>query len=197
MKDVLSNLRLVTPAVSDPVSVAEAKAYCRIDGSTEDTFIESLIKAAVQWIENHPFCARALMVQTYRLTLDRFPDAIVLPRPPLVSVSSVKYYDVNGDQQTLATDQYQVASQSEPARIVPAPGCTWPSTQDRLEAVEVNYTAGYANAASVPPGLKLAVLLLVSHWYRTREPVNIGTSVTPIALTVESLLSQHWHGQVT
>jgi len=197
VKDVLSNLRLVTPAVSDPVSVAEAKAYCRIDGSTEDTFVESLIKTAVRWIEDHPFCSRALVSQEYQLTLSRFPDAIVLPRPPLVSVSSVKYYDVNGDQQTLATDQYQVASQSEPARIVPAPGCTWPSTQERLEAVEVNYTAGYANAASVPPGLKLAVMMLVNHWYRTREPVNIGTSVTPIALTVEALLSQHWHGQVT
>ena len=197
MKDVLSNLRLVTPAVSDPVSVAEAKTYCRIDGSTEDTFIESLIKAAVRLREDHPFCSRALISQEYQLTLSRFPDEIVLPRPPLVSVSSVKYYDVNGDQQTLATDQYQVASQSEPARIVPAPGCTWPSTQERLEAVEVNYTAGYANAASVPPGLKLAVMMLVNHWYRTREPVNIGTSVTPIALTVESLLSQHWHGQVT
>jgi len=197
VKDVLSNLRLVTPAASDPVSVAEAKAYCRIDGSTEDTFVESLIKTAVRWIEDHPFCSRALVSQEYQLTLSRFPDAIVLPRPPLVSVSSVKYYDVNGDQQTLATDQYQVASQSEPARIVPAPGCTWPSTQERLEAVEVNYTAGYANAASVPPGLKLAVMMLVNHWYRTREPVNIGTSVTPIALTVEALLSQHWHGQVT
>jgi len=41
----------------------------------------------------------------------------------------------------------------------------------------------------VPENLKLAIKLLVSHWYENREPVNIGNIVNEISLTVNSLLS--------
>ena len=66
----------------------------------------------------------------------------------------------------------------------------WPDIYDRPDAVEVNFTAGYADAASVPKILRHAVLLLISHLYENRAAVSNG-QVTEIPYTVKHLLESH------
>ncbi|CAM6608640.1 head-tail connector protein [Klebsiella quasipneumoniae] len=39
--------------------------------------------------------------------------------------------------------------------------------------------------------IKLALMLLVSHWYENREPVNIGNITTTLPFGVKSILEQH------
>jgi hypothetical protein len=54
--------------------------------------------------------------------------------------------------------------------------------------VEVEYTAGYGfDGSSVPRPLKLAILLLVAHWYQNREAASIETGL-PIPFAVENIL---------
>jgi uncharacterized phiE125 gp8 family phage protein len=186
-------LSLHTAAASLPVSVPEAKAQCRIDQAItdEDSLIEALVEAATDYVETAT--RRALMPQTWDDQRDAFPcDVIELPLSPVSAITSITYVDTNGDTQTWSSALYQtdlpVGPQAARARIQPVYGGYFPTTRDQLNAVTVRFVAGYANAAAVPEGLKAVIKLLVAHWYIRREPVNIGNIVSPVPLTIDSLL---------
>lgn len=98
---------------------------------------------------------------------------IYLPLPPLQTVDSVKYYDQDGVQQTLSSSLYIVDTVSEPARITPAYGTTWPSTQNRINAVEVAFTCGYGLAVAVPDGIKSWIKIRIGSLYEHRAEVAI------------------------
>lgn len=181
-------LILVTAPAAEPITLTEAKAHLRVTGTDEDTLIAALIAAARQNLDGRDgWLGRSLMPQTWELRLYAFPASITIPLPPLQSVDSIKYIDLDGDEQTLDPALYQVVA-GEPARIVPAYGQTWPSTRCQPEAVRVRFTAGYADAASVPAPIKAAILLNVGTLYRDRETVNIGNIVAELP-TVSLLLS--------
>lgn len=171
-------LRLKTGPVSEPVSLAEAKAFARRTTATEDALFTALITAARQVCENE--IQRALLPQSWEKTLDVFPDEIELPYPPVTSVTSLKFNDVDGNPQTLNPTSYRLDSASEPAWIVPAFGLTWPATHASVNAVTVEYVAGYANAAAVPEAIKTWIKLMVNHYYENREASIPGVTLQPI-----------------
>jgi uncharacterized phiE125 gp8 family phage protein len=149
-----------------PVSLEEAKQQVRAtDCDDEDGLIGAYIHAATAAASDR--LQRALVPTRYRLTLDSFPDAIELILPPIISVQSVKYIDENGDQQTLDPQDYFLDSVSEPGCLVPAAGRAWPTTQDRINAVEVEYTSGYADSA-IPSPIKSWILLATGDLYEQR-----------------------------
>jgi uncharacterized phiE125 gp8 family phage protein len=193
-----SSLTLVTaPDAASPftevVTVSELKTHCRIDVSDEDTYLEAIILAARQYAENYTW--RAFMTQTWRATYDCFPCVIEVPRPPLQSVTSITYVDDAGDTQTLSASLYQVDTKSQPGRIIPAYGESWPTIRsDTLNAVTVNFVAGYGDdPEDVPAGLRHAVKFLAGHFYENRENVLIGNGLTVnvLPMAVESLLGMH------
>lgn len=181
-------LVLVTPPAQEPVPLAEAKAHLRVDTADDDALIQALIVAAREHVEH--IIRRALVTQTWDLILDAFPaDEIMLPRPPLQSVSSITYRLQDGTVVTLDPANYVVDTKSEPGRVVLAPGRSWPS--DPLYAagaVTVRYVAGYGDPAAVPVAIKQAILLLVGHWYENREAVAVGHTVIQLPMTVDALL---------
>lgn len=104
---------------------------------------------------------------------------IVIPLPPLQTVDSIKYYDTDGVQQTLSPSLYIVDNTSEPARVVPAVGMTWPSTQNRINAVEVRFTAGYdSTGVLLPSGVRAWMLLRIADLFENREAVVMGVRGT-------------------
>lgn len=155
---------------ADVVTLVEAKAQTRVEISAEDTYIQTLITAARELCE--AFTRRAFLTTHFLAYLDAFPkaaDTIVLPRSPVASVDSIKYYDADNALQVLAASTYDVDTRSEPARITLAYGASWPSEYDRLNAVEIAFTAGYGAASDVPQAVKQAVLVTVADWYLNRE----------------------------
>lgn len=179
-------LTLVDVPSTEPVTLAEAKSHLRVTGADDDTLITALIVGARQATEN--FTHRALITQTWDLTLDAFPDEITVPLPLLQSVTSISYIDGNGASQTLASTEYTVDAKSEPGRIVPAYGKSWPVIRNIINAVTVRFVAGHADAAAVPQAIKQALLLQIGHLYEHRESVNIGSSVTELPMASEYLL---------
>ncbi len=165
--------RTSNPA-NEPLSTAEAKSHLRVDTSDEDTYIASLVAAAREEAERVSW--RALITQTWRLTLDRFPTgdaAIVVPRPPLQSVTSIQYVDENGDTQTVVSSAYDVDTNREPGRIVPAFGESWPSTRREAEAVTIVFVAGYGDdATDIPENTRHWLRLHVGHWHCHRGLPN-------------------------
>lgn len=162
-------LKLITPATTYPVTLADAKLHCRVDTNADDALITALITAATDMAEQN--MRRAIMTQTWELTLDEFPDAFELTRVPVQSITSVKYFDTTGTQQTLSSALYALDNADENgfSFVVPVYNGTWPTTRDQINAVAVRYVAGYADAASVPEGIKQWIKLMVSTMYENRE----------------------------
>lgn len=131
------------PAGSEPLSPADLKQHLRISDSEEDTLLAAYLAAGRRWAET--FTRRQFVRAEWQLRMDCFPEwELRLPRPPLISVSSIVYLDSAGTSQTLAADLYTVDRFAEPGVIVPAYGQTWPTVQDGTpNAVVVTYLAGY------------------------------------------------------
>jgi len=178
----------VAPA-SEPVTRAEAKLFCRVDGDSDDSlFDDVVIPAAREHVEL--FTGRALINQTLLYSLPEFPacdDGVIrLPKPPLASVTSIAYVDTDGASQTV--DSWQSDIRSSPGRIKPAYDASWPATRDVLNAVTITYVAGYgASGSSVPADIRKALLTLILHFYDERAAIIAGAAAeTPKA--VDSLL---------
>jgi uncharacterized phiE125 gp8 family phage protein len=162
-------LKLITPPSTYPVTLAEAKLHCRVDIADDDALITAFITAATETAEQKT--GRAIMSQTWELTLDAFPDTLELTRVPVQSITSVKYYDTAGVQQTVSNTLYALDATDDFgfAHISPVYAGVWPTTRDQINAVAVRYVAGYADAASVPQSIKNWILLMVSTMYEPRD----------------------------
>lgn len=165
-------LKLIIPPAEEPVTLAEAKAQCRVDGTDDDVFIGALIQSAREMAEHQT--GRALVTQTWELVLDAFPAAFVLRRPPIIAVDSVKFLDADGVQQTLDPADTLLDKDNEPGYLVPAYGKTWPDSYPVPNAVRVRYTAGYGGAANVPESIKAWMKLMIGTAYANRETVLAG-----------------------
>ncbi len=170
--------KVVTPVSVEPVLLAEARLQCKIDSddTTHDALINSLITAAREFAEH--YTGRALAPQTLEAALDGFPDAdyIDLPMPPVTSVTSIKYTDTAGAEQTLSSGAYARSTYGLGSRVNLAANGTWPSTQDVADAVRVLFVTGYTTA---PKAVKAAILLhveiecpLVPHTPAEREALE-------------------------
>lgn len=95
---------------------------------------------------------------------------IYLPNAPLIQVTSVEYVDQDGTTQTLAPSAYKVDNISQPARLVPAYGTTWPGTRNEINAVIVTYQCGYGETATaVPQPIRQWMYLRIGALYENRE----------------------------
>jgi uncharacterized phiE125 gp8 family phage protein len=176
------SIKVITPPATDPITLAEAVAHLRVVGADDNTYITSLIVAARQAAEN--ITGRALMPQTLERALDCFhepgamrnPYRLMIPRPPLTSITSIKYLNDAGVLTTMDAADYVLDDHSEPARLTPAYGTCWPSTYDQANAVLIRYVAGYANADAVPQEIKAWMLLRIGMLYENRESVAVGVT---------------------
>jgi uncharacterized phiE125 gp8 family phage protein len=176
----------------EPVSLADAKAHARVDGDAEDTLICSLILAARLHVEH--CLGLALISQSWSLYLDRWPDApfVELPLAPLISVDAVRLYSPTGSSATLDPGLFIVDAASRRPRLALHQGQSWPAPGRSVNGIEVAFTAGYGDTEDdVPAPVRLAVKMLVAHWYEAREPVLLGERADPVPATVASLIAPY------
>jgi uncharacterized phiE125 gp8 family phage protein len=146
-------LNLIAGPLVRPFTLDEVKAHLRVENDDDDLLILSMMDAAVAHLDGRDgWLGRALVEQTWELALDRFPLCIELPLPPLISVDSITYIDVNGDTVTIDPDKYQVVVEGfRKAMVVPAYRLVWPVPRDVRQAVRVTFTAGYATVSPDSP----------------------------------------------
>ncbi len=173
-------LVLVTAPLAEPILLAEAKSHIRVVSALDDTIIASWITASREYVET--VTGLQLMPATWRLILQSFPyegqfdgyqvqGCIELPKPPCRGVSRVMYADpADGSMVVLATSEYQVSTARLRGRVAPARETVWPQVDCQvLDAVTVDFDAGYETAAAVPQRAKQAIRLLIAHCYENRQ----------------------------
>jgi uncharacterized phiE125 gp8 family phage protein len=169
----MTTRRIIEPA-APAVSLAAARTAARVDLNDDGTSPldgDLALAIATYTAEAEHETGRAVIEQTWRVTLDSFPDAIELARPPLISVDHVKFYDTDGARQTLDPQDYLLDAESEPGYLVPAPGKAWPATAARINAVEVQCRCGYgADDSAVPAPVQSFILGRIQAQFALDEP---------------------------
>lgn len=169
----------------EPVTIAEAKTYCRFESAAFDDDFARWISAARDLIERDS--SRCLVPKVGELYLERFPtDFILLERVPATGLDSISYLDGDGDRVTWDSSKYRSDLNREPGIIVPAIGQTWPTAKRIVGSVIVTLDLGYATASDVPHLAKQIILFLVGHWFV--NPDSQGLIPKEIAESYQNLV---------
>lgn len=186
----MASLQRTSDAATEPISTAEAKKHMNVDFSDDDVYIGKLITAARQHAEE--ITGRSFITQTWVRMLDRFPSVICLERGDVISVTTLKYIDPDGNLQTLAPDQYQTDFTANPARVAPARNVNWPSISNiDFNAVQVTFTAGYGAASTVPEIIKDAIKIFVEHLYGFGREVASEARLQTVPHSAVALLESY------
>lgn len=175
--------RRTTTPVIPLLTIAEARAQCRIDQPDEDALLATYIQAATDQAEN--YLHRGLLTQSWTLVREDWFDELYLPNAaPLQSITSVKYRAGDGTLTTIASSAYTTDTICEPGCLFRAPNGTWPALQgDRENRVEVIYVVGWTRSADVPAAIRMGALLLVEWFYKNRgsdAKVDLPPAVTAL-----------------
>ena len=186
-------IAIATQPDSEPMDLADAKAWLRVDHNEEDQSINILISAARRWCEN--YLHRKIITTAVRQTVRKFPPTrITLEASPLVYVDAtslvVTYVDELGSPQTFDNLSYVVAYDYDPAFVLLREGYSWPSIQSRsAHPIQLAYSVGYGSAPEdVPACIKEAMLLLIGHYFVNRQDVVTGTISTQVNNAASALL---------
>jgi len=158
---------IVTGPTTWPITAAQVALF---SGIADSDLADHLIASACSYFSqktSHQICTA-----TFLQTWDEFPCDLRLDWGPVQSVSWIKYYATDGTLTTLSTAAYWSSPNNRPPRLTAADGYSWPETQYRRpEAVQAQYVAGYANYATLDPGILRALYGLISYWGKIQEPV--------------------------
>lgn len=158
-----------------------------VDGTSyEDSKVTALLQAATHQAEQilRKYIVTQTIVQS-RTCLPGGRNCIELEWGKVQSVEEFRYYDQNGNLQTLTSPYtlFELQENSTPAQLNLLPGQYWPSTQsEKRYPIEIEYVVGYGNAAAVPQEIKQAILFMVGHWYSNRENVQISSGLTALVV---------------
>ncbi|MGE0022765.1 MAG: head-tail connector protein [Hyphomicrobium sp.] len=181
-------LTLLSGPAEEPVTVAEAKAHLRLDGSAEDILVASLILTSRLHVE--AALGLALITQDWRLTLDAWPEGgiVKFPLRPIQGITSVVVKDAAGTPITVSSGTYLLDGAAMSPRLIARDG-GWPAPGLRAGGIEIAFEAGIGDEAEdVPQPIRHAILLLVAHWYEHRDPLEIGSPAAAIPPAVSELL---------
>ena len=181
---------LTTAPTIEPVTTAEAKLFARIDTADDDTLVAALVTAARQTVEKQT--GRAFIEQVWTATLDQLPSASVfeLIMRPIASITSIRAYNEDGTYSgvTVATD---IILDGQNGRVSLKSSAASISGDRTSNVYEIVYKAGYGSAAAnTPEWAKLAIKMIVAHWYEHRESAQKDT-LTNIPFGAKLLIDQN------
>lgn len=161
--------KVITAVTNEPVSLVEARLQCKVDSddTTHDAVLAALITSAREYAEQ--YTQRGMARQTLEMAFDAFPSyAFDLDRSPVASITSIRYIDNDGVEQTIAPANYSLSLYGLCNTVTPAYGYTWPTARAQRDAVKVLYVTGHSQC---PRSCKAAMLIHVE----LESPLNPHT----------------------
>jgi uncharacterized phiE125 gp8 family phage protein len=182
---------LIEGPAFEPVSLADVKAHLKVEHDEDDTLLTAAIASARFHVE--AATRRVLIEQRWRIHLDAWPRKRIVPLAiaPLITVDSVTVRDSAGVPHVADPADYEVDAISVPGRIVLSAAAPAPVGRV-INGIEIDITAGYGpSSIEVPPPLRQAILMLVTHWYEHRGAVGHDLAVLAAPLGFEALIAPY------
>lgn len=196
MRSTAAIKRTVAPAVL-PVSLAEMRDHLRVTSVDEDAYIERLIAAAVSHVDGDGDLGRAMITQTWAQWAPQSPGDVRLLMGPFQSLAAVEYYNASGSLLAADVADFETRLYGDFVICRPKENREWPTADDRPDAIKISYVAGFGDtSASVPEGIRHAIMLLASHWYDNRGVVS-SDAVNDLPMAYNALISNErvgWYG---
>lgn len=174
-----------------PVTVDECRKQMGVgnDGdNNRDFIILSRIRAVTHWFEN--LTNTKLCEQTVTAYGSQFGNKAINLCRPLQAVNSIKYFDIDGVDQTMLLSDYLVSTALH--RVSPAYGLTcWPTAREQDESVRIEYVSGYASADLIPAELKEAILFTVGAYENFQPAIEAGIRPQTVPYAALQLVQQH------
>ncbi len=202
---------VVTSATGEPVTTAEILDHLRISTTDENDLLDALEIAARQRAES--MTGRRLMPQTIKTYRNQWPGSGCAALPfaaPLQSIptTGVVYKMSTGNSTTFSSTAWIADVVGEPGSLCLEYNSDWPSdTLHNVNPISIEYKVGYSTAGAstdgtvergaVPQGIKLAIKMMVGHWYENREDTHTRFYVNDIPLASRALLSPFKVAQIT
>lgn len=170
---------LLAGPAEEPIALADARAFLRLDDTAEDGLLTTLIATARLHVQ--AVTGRAMLEQSWRLVLDDWPAtrSLALPVGPVQSLAAVTAFDLDDEPHALDPGQFVLQAGHV---LLPQALSGAPALRKRL-GLEIDYVAGYGtDPAQVPADLRHAALVLVAHWFENRDAVvaaGAGAVVPP------------------
>lgn len=165
------NWKVTTAPTVEPITLAELKTFAHIDGDLHDTVLTNIIAATRQLTED--YLGRALIEQSITLTMDFWPKTCLeLPKPPLLSITSVATLDESDVATTFSSGNYYAITNDVCGKLVIKNGSSYPTNGTRFYGgYRVIYKAGYGSTALyVPQGIKEGMKTWAAMIYDGRVP---------------------------
>jgi hypothetical protein len=207
----MNSLQLVSRSSTPAVSLTDAKTHLRVDDTYSDTYITALVERATELIEaetnvdlrtttwnwlglflhprtidgfSSPYHGHDFLTGWH---WNNFRHKIFLPRAPLQSIVSVKYYDVDNTLQTYGSNNYYVMTPHNCLGWI-QPALYWPATYDifRPDASQIQFVSGMTSASALA---QQCILLAIGSWYETREN-DTEARLSSLGLGFQRLLDQ-------
>jgi uncharacterized phiE125 gp8 family phage protein len=190
-----SRYTLIAAPTVEPITTSDALSFLRADNADDSAYVAAIISVAREMVDTHT--NRSGMRATWRMTCGSWDEAfegrrfgtrvVRILRTPLASVDHVKIYEPGATTQTTLDAATYVIADGKP-------GGLWfrdepPATDDRPDAIQIQFKAGVETAAALPASYVHAVRLLVQHLYDQRAPITMST-VNELPFGLQHLLNQ-------
>ena len=170
---------LLDGPASEPLSLAEAKTWLKLDAPDEDDLIRALIIAARLTVEAE--IGQVLMAQNWRLIADAWPGETLLVRiGAIITVIGARVFDASNTPTSLPLNAFTILPERAPAALrismLPTPG--------RAKAgIEIDLRLGFGETATdVPEPIRLAIRQLVALWFEHRGDAGTGEGGLPASI---------------
>jgi uncharacterized phiE125 gp8 family phage protein len=187
--------KIKTDVVTELVTLEQAKDWCRIEGTDEDTLITSMIKASRLAAEN--WCNSSFAQKTLYCQVDDIAERdnqFLLPYPPHRAVTTVWEVDEEGTETELTLNsgyyktgltEFNILINS----VVPAVGIVGGTFRNQIK---VEYTVGF-ETGFVPQDVILAMKrILVTNW-EFREDWVIGKGISLVPDDAKAILNRKYN----
>ena len=174
----------ITAPPIEPISLAGAKEFLRVDHDHEDALITDMIRAARERIE--AMARTSLITRRRAYTSSRLCTAtLFINHSPIRFIHKVSVIDANDNAQEVPLSELSINRRASPVSIRAKSRALLSDYAVDPVAVVVELDAGYGTEThAVPMQLRQAVLLLLAQHYEHRDAVLMR----PVPMLVDALL---------
>lgn len=173
----MAQLYELTTAGTIPVTLVETKAYLKVDASTDDALITSMINAATLFGEK--YTGRDFRVNTWTMRQNDFDPRMCLRRSTIATITSIKYRVATVETE-VASSVYYLKNSHEFGEALLLADQEWPTDGDfGTEGIEGTVVTIFVTA--IPKSIEQIRVALFRHiaaLYQNRGDCGLKASVS-------------------